>query len=381
MKLREKKFESKDLVLWVTLAALLLVVALGVTLKLLNPPEDTGVDPLPENGVEEIELNGEEELNPGEEVDNAPRNYNDEKEQTINTAALEVSPFVKEIKNDFGTFKLYEDYAVLTLCGLSTPEITVPDKVEDLPVARIEKGAFQERVTLTKIHLPEGLAEIGDLAFSGCTALTSVTLPDTLYSIGENAFFDCTALQTVEMTRGVKVIAPNAFDKTPYLTENREEFMIAGDGILLGYHGGGGDVTLPAEVKKISSFSANMRLTGLYASATLEEIDDYAFALCTNLATLRLSQSVKYIGTRAFSCCEMLTDVRLEEGLITLGDGAFADCYNLQNVLLPASLTNIGEGLFEGVKEMKAINVTPDSVAHEFFMESEYKDLVVAEEA
>ena len=47
--------------------------------------------------------------------------------------------------------------------------------------------------------LPEGVASIGEFAFSGCTALRNVVLPSSLTSLGTEAFSGCASLRYVSL--------------------------------------------------------------------------------------------------------------------------------------------------------------------------------------
>ena len=79
------------------------------------------------------------------------------------------------------------------------------------------------------VTIPEGVAEIGWYAFSGCTGLTSVTIPSSMTEISNYAFSGCTNLASVTIPEGVTKIDGGAFGSCASLTS----------------------VTLPASVKKM----------------------------------------------------------------------------------------------------------------------------------
>ena len=59
----------------------------------------------------------------------------------------------------------------------------------------IDRGAFAECRTLTKIEIPFGVLGIGCKAFYNCSALESVSLGGGLVHIGESAFYGCLSLR------------------------------------------------------------------------------------------------------------------------------------------------------------------------------------------
>ncbi len=299
----------------------------------------------------------------------------------IETEPLPESTFVK--KGVYGGFEydLYEDYVTITRGdnSLSAPEI--PETIEDTPVMSIGDSAFSSCTLLESVKLPEGLRHIGKYAFLSCTLLSEVKIPESVHEIEESAFASCSSLSKVEIFSGVKTLGVHAFADTPFLEEHKDEFVIVGDGILIGYHGDISAITIPSDVKKIASLSSCEILTSVYIPQGVTEIGDFAFAGCTNLSTILIPDSIKAIGKNAFTGCAMLTGVRLEEGVTSLGERAFSGCDNLKSVGLPASLTFIGEYLFEDTTTLETIYVAPNSFAEEHFKGTEYASLVIAEEA
>ena len=65
----------------------------------------------------------------------------------------------------------------------------------------------------TVFEVPEGIASIGDGAFSCCSSLRSASLPDSLESIGSRAFESCSALESVSVPKAVTAIGGKAFSQ------------------------------------------------------------------------------------------------------------------------------------------------------------------------
>ena len=75
---------------------------------------------------------------------------------------------------------------------------------------RITEGAFAQDETLKEIVIPEGVTDIGEVAFYGCTGLKDVTFPDSLRFIREEAFGESGVL-SVSVPSSMELIAEKAF--------------------------------------------------------------------------------------------------------------------------------------------------------------------------
>jgi hypothetical protein len=78
-------------------------------------------------------------------------------------------------------------------------DVTIPARINDVPVRVIEGSAFQSLTSLTRVILPFGVTTIEGGAFSGCSALTSLFIPSTVTSIGAGAFSGCSSLTVIEV--------------------------------------------------------------------------------------------------------------------------------------------------------------------------------------
>ena len=111
-------------------------------------------------------------------------------------------------------------------------------------------------LTLTQFTFPGTLKMIGDFAFAR-SGITKADLPKGLTYIGEGAFYHCDSLSDVTIPSTVTFIGKNAFNYTPWYQAwekdaNASDFLIVGDGVLIGYKGSENAPALPAGVKHVA---------------------------------------------------------------------------------------------------------------------------------
>ncbi len=81
---------------------------------------------------------------------------------------------------------------------------------ENIADGRVIEGAYAQDESITELIVPEGVSDIGEVAFYGCTNLRKVTLPQSLRYIREEAFGE-TALEELTVPGGTELIAEKAF--------------------------------------------------------------------------------------------------------------------------------------------------------------------------
>lgn len=96
-------------------------------------------------------------------------------------------------------------------------------------------------------------------------------------------------------------------------------------GVLTGYEGSGGDITIPAGVTSIDEyvFSENADITSVVISSDITSIGDSAFQECSNLQSVTIKGADITIGTDAFNGCSSLNDITIESTTISIGTNAF----------------------------------------------------------
>lgn len=108
-------------------------------------------------------------------------------------------------------YKCIEDYGCLLLSGnLTEASMALPERVNDLPVRCVGRGAFRG-AALEEIALPPRLMSISSGAFQSCAALKQIAFPATLRYISNDAFRGCAALETVDLSLGCGTICDGAF--------------------------------------------------------------------------------------------------------------------------------------------------------------------------
>lgn len=234
---------------------------------------------------------------------------------------------------------LYTEYsdgtAVLTGYDGTLTELILPDTVDGLP-----------------------LVGIADQAFDNEPALTTLRCGANITRIGNEAFYGCLALETVEIGQNVKEIGYYAFEGTPWLNAHTDEYILAGDGILLKYQGNAAHAIIPDTVKVLSdAFFQNDTLYEVTLGANVERLGGYAFAYCSNLRAVNFNEKLTAIDDSAFAFCDNLRAVKIPDSVTTLGSNAFLYCTMLRRVELGAGVTSIGEYAFNYCNHLTSVTL------------------------
>ncbi|MBR6716779.1 MAG: leucine-rich repeat protein [Oscillospiraceae bacterium] len=171
------------------------------------------------------------------------------------------------------------------------------------------------------VHVPEGVTEIGELAFSPYRSCKP-------------------AEKTVVKDDTGRVYLWEKYELGDWVEEN------------FNYH-----VCLPSTVKKIDRFAFCSTACSVELPEGLEVIEEGAF-MSSGIERITFPDTLTRIGTEAFAFCTM-PDFVLPDSVTELGEGVFCRTY-LQSVALSSSLTEIPDDAFADA-DMTAIMI-PDSV-------------------
>lgn len=135
----------------------------------------------------------------------------------------------------------------------------------------------------THVSVPDGIARIGDDAFSGKTSIQTIVLPDSVTVIGGSAFRHCDSLETINLPEGLTEIESDAFTYCDSLTSLEIPSTvdtIGGDAFLFCNH-----------IKRIR------------IPSTLTDIGDDAFKYCSGLETV-----IVYGGRRSSAALDAMKE-------------------------------------------------------------------------
>ena len=107
--------------------------------------------------------------------------YDSEAQNYANTYDIPFKSFLEYAVND--------DNETVKITGYtgSKKELTIPDKIDDMPVTVIGKGAFYDNHYIEKVTLPDTITHIGESSFMNCDRMTEIYLGKSLKTIDKSA--------------------------------------------------------------------------------------------------------------------------------------------------------------------------------------------------
>lgn len=250
---------------------------------------------------------------------------------------------------------------------------------------------------IDSLSMPASITTVGQYACWGDSCLTKVQFSPNVTTLRNNLFRDCVKLAAFEVHPAVTKIENNVFTQCTamrslaidngggMLTVGRKEegnvySSLFADAPLTNVHLGRWliyDVT----DEKTSPFYSQTQLTQLTLGNTvgdlgkflfekcsalpaveipgIESVGEKAFAECSALKTVKLSEGIKSIGDQAFARCTSLGSVSLPSTVVSLADGSFMQCTAMQGAELGSSLEIIGPRAFQGCTAMNDLNIPP----------------------
>ncbi len=238
---------------------------------------------------------------------------------------------------------------------------------------------FENRETITRVVIENGITYIGNYAFSGCTNLTDVTIADSVTKIGNGgttcygAFETCANLVSITIPDSVTYMDSWTFVYCPKLqtikiSANNPAYCTDASGVvfkkdmtrLICAPGAiSGNYQIPDGVTWISdcAFEGCSNLTSVTVPGSVSTMSMHAFKCCTGLKSATICSGVTSIGWGAFEDNTSLTSVVLPEGIDKIETQTFMNCRSLGAVTLPASITSIERMAFFGCTSLTSISI------------------------
>ena len=321
------------------------------------------------------------------------------------------------------------DSDTLRICGngkMTDYDTAKPSPFEELEFdkAVIEKGVeyLGDRTFsdcgMTSVILPQGMTEIGAIAFFNCEALESVTIPADVTVISAGTFYGCYNL-TIKGYAGTYAETFAEDSNIPFEALDYEMITgTCGDSLTWEYDPVFGILTISGEGAMADwdlSFGRPMpwyQYRSDIKKAVIEDgvtnIGSYAFASCQKMSDITIPESISAVGSFAFygtawltarqaenplvivsgnlidgtACegdivipegtksiagyafykCEALTGVTVPDSVKSIGGYAFCGCTGLTHINIPDGITSIVEGMFSGCSVLTGITL-PKSVS------------------
>lgn len=229
---------------------------------------------------------------------------------------VEFSKNAKEIENAFFGCVFTKDQ-IVNNSNFSLEEIEdvsgldVVDKIENglgiigNKLVRVRESEIPSEI----VEIPEGIEEIGDLAFAYCENIKEIKVPDYVKSIGAGSFMYCENLEKLELpSSGIEIEDLFALGKVK-------------------------SVTLPSNIEVLGE-------------------DFFAYSEC--LEEVVLPDSLEEISDKAFYGTKQLKKIVIPEGVKKIGAAAFFDS-GIEELTLPDGIEQVDSVIFDSASSLKRI--------------------------
>lgn len=189
---------------------------------------------------------------------------------------------------------------------------------------------------LRSIVLPEGITEIGNVAFMFSHYLESINFPSTLKKLGSNCFTECANinLSSLRLNEGLEIIGAYCFYS---LYTHREDYSDINN-----------TLTIPNSVKIIETEAfCNSLIYKVNMPADLEFLGERAFAYNRLTEVKFVNPIINFEGKEQFYN-NPVKEVSFAEGTKTIPGDMFNDSAAGMKVNMPETVEWIGDNAFAG---------------------------------
>ncbi|MCR4660572.1 MAG: leucine-rich repeat domain-containing protein [Clostridia bacterium] len=237
-------------------------------------------------------------------------------------------------------------------------------------LTKIGRYAFQGCSMLESLEIPSKVTSIGDYAFAGCIGVKSINISSSKCDIGKFAFYDC------------KYVNSLSFPMNDNISGNKDEYS-SYFGYMFGYEEGGDPLGQKMFDKDVYFYiPANIREVEITGSAS---VPSYYFYSCDYITSILISGTPNEIGEYAFANMPELEsiifkefDVAIRQGVVeenvvisdeyeydgdkvdpfdmptTIGDFAFKDSSKLTSFIAAYNINYLGVGAFKNCSSLES---------------------------
>lgn len=235
--------------------------------------------------------------------------------------------------------------------------------------------------------IPDDVAFIGDVAFSGCTGLKSITIPNSVSQIGSFAFSSCTGLTSVTIGSRVQSMGSNTFSNCHAILRVNSLAHTppsSGDWIFESSVRENALLCVPSGCKEayresnywkdfmMSEFVYDFEMNGIYYAITGDRT--VAVVMGPYSGDINIPTMTSYMGTvyrvtsiahEAFWRSSGVTSVTIPGSVTSIDNNAFTECSGLTSITIPQSVTSIGYVAFAGCSGLTSINVASGNTVYD----------------
>ena len=234
-----------------------------------------------------------------------------------------------------------------------------------LLLAYAEKNLSMIEPTFLRLSVPNiypyttGLYEAYDNLYEDMLESCWKDNQGALYSYDRKKLLKGPNVKEYIVREGVKEIAPCAFS---YIRDEGSEYFITLKNQMGDYPNPGYDQTetteLPNSLESIGYYAFyKSKIKSLNMFSNIKTVGEYAFAYCSCLENIVISNSIVEIKDYTFFSCNSLTTIKIPQSVKIIGEHAFGNCKGLQTLILPYALRKISRNAFEGCVSLKDIYV------------------------
>ena len=235
-------------------------------------------------------------------------------------------------------YRIIDGALNLTGCVGTPTELIIPQAAAYINAGweeHVNSHSFENRTTLTRLVLPEGMLKIKDSAFKGCLNLTDVTFPDSLRVLENHAFEQC----------GKNADSLHYYvlpDSMTSISTNVDAGWGAFTDINMGRISCNPDTKTALQLSGIDTYNHNgsylFALKGHETDGLLYQYRQYTVN----------GEPVNRLELRRYEGSGAAVYIPADTGLYRIENNVFKDHQELLQVTMPDGLVEIGDSAFSG---------------------------------
>lgn len=228
------------------------------------------------------------------------------------------------------------DSAVSVSCLYSVKFRTMPDSLyipasvehegKTYQVLEIKPLGFSSYDGIRVISIAEGVRHIGECAFQDCLSLERVHIPSSVEEIDEGIFSGCVNLSAIVVDKDNPVF--DSREACNAIIRSHDNLLVTGCKAtripasvteigIKAFHRQHllRQIEIPEGVKRISylAFEDCSQIEGVSLPESLQEISGDAFRGCESLKSVYVPQGVESIEYNPFTCCPSLSEIKVNK--------------------------------------------------------------------